>query len=99
MTRNNIPADVPFDRIASSIPYRASGYPTEGERAWQGRLSADDQREFDSNYAKWLDDTHQNDRDDIDRDVRHMQEITTRNTIPKTAPFDRIASPDASLRH
>jgi hypothetical protein len=99
MARNNIPADVPFDRIASPVADRASGYPTEGERAWQGRLSADDQREFDSNYAKWLDDTRRNDRDDIDRDVRHMQEIMARNRIPADVPFDRIASPDASSRH
>jgi hypothetical protein len=99
MTRNNIPADVPFDRIASPVPYRTSGYPTGVERAWQGRLSADDQREFDNNYAKWLEDTRKNDRDDIDRDVRHMQEIMARNSIPADVPFDRIASPDASLRH
>jgi hypothetical protein len=92
MTRNNIPADVPFDRIASPVG-------SEGERAWHGRLSADDQREFDSNYAKWLEDTRKNDRDDIERDVRHMQEIMARNSIPADVPFDRIASPDASLRH
>ncbi|HEX3352960.1 MAG TPA: hypothetical protein VHS34_09075 [Terriglobales bacterium] len=99
MTRNNIPADVPFDRIASPAAYRENGYPTGAERAWQGRLSADDQREFDNNYAKWLEDTRKNDRDDIDRDVRHMQEIMARNSIPADVPFDRIASPDVSLRH
>jgi hypothetical protein len=99
MTRNNIPADVPFDHIASPAAYREHNYPTGVERAWQGRLSADDQREFDDNYAQWLEDTRKNDRDDIDRDVRHMQEIMARNSIPADVPFDRIASPDASLRH
>jgi hypothetical protein len=99
MTRNNIPADVPFDRIASPVPHRENGYPTRVERAWQGQLSPDDQREFDKNYANWLEDTRKSDRDDIDRDVRHMQEIMARNNIPADVPFDRIASPDASLRH
>jgi hypothetical protein len=99
MTRNNIPADVPFDRIASPTPYHEHDYPTGVERAWQGRLPADDQREFDNNYAQWIEDTRKNDRDDIDRDVRHMQEIMARNSIPADVPFDRIASPDAALRH
>src|SRR5262249_843367 len=55
-------------------------------------LSADDQREFDSYYKKWVDDTRRNDRDDIASDVRHMQEIMARHNIPSDVPFDRVAS-------
>jgi hypothetical protein len=28
-----------------------------------------------------------------------MQEVMARNSIPADVPFDRIASPDAALRH
>ena len=35
-----------------------------------GRLSPDDQREFDKYYTKWVNDTRKNDRDDIAKDVR-----------------------------
>jgi hypothetical protein len=97
MARNDIPADVPFDHIASVGVYPDSGY--GADRAWQGRLSVDEQRVFDKYYANWLEDTRKNDRDDIDQDVRHMQDIMARNGIPANIPFDRIASPDAALRH
>jgi hypothetical protein len=99
MARNNIPPDVPFDQIVSARPYPESHYPAGGDRAWQGRLGEDDQREFDRSYANWLEDTRQNDRDDIDKDVRRMQDIMARNNIPANVPFDRIASPDSALRH
>ena len=39
-----------------------------------GRLSPDDQREFDKYCTKWVNDT-QSDRDDIAKDVKHMQEL------------------------
>src|SRR5437868_7110511 len=58
----------------------------------QGRLTPDDQREFDKYYTKWVNDTRKNDRDDIAKDVRHMQEIMGRNNIPANVPFDQIAS-------
>jgi hypothetical protein len=37
-----------------------------------GRLSPDDQREFDKYYTEWVNDTRKNDRDDIAKDVKHM---------------------------
>src|SRR5205807_9856005 len=56
MARNNIPANVPFDQIASagsgingSAAYSPSG-------SWQGRLSPDDQRDFDRYYSRWVED-------------------------------------------
>ena len=93
MARNNIPASVPFDQIASSAAYSSGSSPT-----YVQRLSVDDQREFDHHYAEWLEHTRKNDRDDVAKDVSHMQEIMARNNIPANVPFDRIASPDAA-RH
>jgi hypothetical protein len=98
MARNGIPADVPFDHIAAVGAYADTRYP-EGARPWQGRLGADDQREFDKQYANWLEDTLRNDRDDIDKDTRRMQDIMARNNIPANVPYDRIASPDAGRYH
>jgi hypothetical protein len=104
MARNNIPANVPFDQIASNGAYRNRGY-SQGNYSngayssnAQSRLSADDQREFDKYYSKWLEDMRKNDRDDIDKDVRHMQDIMARYNIPASIPFDQIASPDAARR-
>jgi hypothetical protein len=94
MARNNIPASVPFDQIASSAAYSSGSSPT-----YVQRLSVDDQREFDHYYAEWLEHTRKNDRDDVAKDVSHMQEIMARNNIPANVPFDRIASPDAASRH
>src|SRR5258707_9698238 len=58
----------------------------------QDRLSPNDQREFDKYYTKWVNDTRKNDRDDIAKDVKHMQEIMGRNGIPSNAPYAQIAS-------
>ena len=98
MARNGIPADVPFDHIAAVGAYADTTYP-DGARAWQGRLSADDQREFDQQYANWLEDTRRNDRDEIDKDARRMQDIMALNNIPANVPYDQIASPDAGRYH
>jgi hypothetical protein len=87
MARNNIPSDVPFDRVASTGG--AQAYPGGGEYA---RLSAEDQAEFDKYYSRWIEDTRKNDRDDIDSDVQHLQEIMARYNIPVSVAFERIAS-------
>jgi len=100
MARYNIPPDVPFNQIASNpAAYPAYGYPGGAYPVyghWQGRLSPDDQRDFDKYYSKWLKHTRKNDRDDIDKDSRHMQDIMARYNIPANVPFDQIASPDAA---
>jgi hypothetical protein len=85
MARANIPANVPYDRIAST----GNAYPA---RAYQRQLPPDDQKEFDKYYTKWVNDTRKNDRDDIGRDVRKMQDIMARNNIPVDVPFDQVAS-------
>jgi hypothetical protein len=45
-----------------------------------------------------MDDTRKGDRDDIDKDVRHMQDIMARYNIPASIPFHQIASPDVARR-
>src|SRR2546430_10041783 len=89
MAKYNIPANVPYDQIAST---------GSAVRIYQGRLSAGDQKEFDKYYTKWVNDTRKNDRDDISKDVGRMQEIMARNNIPASVPFDQIATPD-DARH
>jgi hypothetical protein len=103
MARNNIPANVPFDQIASNgaYPNRAysnGNYPNGASSYGQSRLSPDDQRDFDKYYSRWIDDTRKGDRDDVDKDMRHMQDIMARYNIPSSIPFDQIASPDAARR-
>jgi hypothetical protein len=85
MGRNGIPSNVPYEQIAST----GGAYPA---RSYQGRLSAHDQGEFDKYYTKWVNDTRKNDRDDMAKDVAHMQEIMARNNIPANVPFDQVAS-------
>src|SRR5690349_21711038 len=82
MARYGIPRDVPYDRIASGGGYgyghdrdrdddrdrdqdRDRGY---GYDHREGRLSPQDQQQFDRYYSKWLNDTRKNDRDDIRSD-------------------------------
>ena len=98
MARYGIPQDVPYDRIASG---GGNGYGRDRDRDddrdrgygdHEGRLSAQDQQQFDRYYSKWLKDTRKNDRDDVRSDERHMQEIMGRYNIPPDVPFDRIAS-------
>ena len=43
-------------------------------------------------YAKWVNDSRKNDRDDIDKDARKMQDIMPRNNIPPDVPYNSIAS-------
>jgi hypothetical protein len=85
MARNNIPANVPYDRIASS----GQGY--QG-RSYQAQLSPEDQKDFDKAYTKWVNDTRKNDRDDIDKDVRKMEDIKARYNIPADTPYEQVAS-------
>jgi hypothetical protein len=100
MTRNNIPSNVPFDQIASNPvyppnqaaypnqPYPNQPYPAYG----QARLSAEDQRKFDDDYAKWMNSQRKNDQDDIAKSADKMHEIMARNGIPTNVPFAAIVT-------
>ena len=84
---------MPFDRIASGAYQNSYGssYPA-GYQSYAGRLSPEDRRDFDKYYSRWIEDTRKGDRDDIQSDVSHMQEIMARYSIPTDVPFDRIAT-------
>jgi len=97
MSRNNIPPNVPYEQVASSGYTQQDRYNNAYQQngsywADQGRLSPDDQREFDRAYDKYVNDSRKNDRDDIDRDVRRMQDIMARNNIPPNVPYEQIAT-------
>jgi len=103
MQSYRIPQDVPFDAIASNaVGGGRDGYYDRRDRDdddrgrggyYRGaRLSSEDQGKFDSLYSKWVNDTRRGDRDDADRDVKHMQEIMRRNNVPPDVPFDQVAS-------
>jgi hypothetical protein len=102
MAHYNIPGNVPFDQIASNgtgaypaaAPYANGAY---GNPAYgQSRLSSDDQKKFDHYYQKWVDARRKNDRDDIDKNAHHMQDIMAHYNIPANVPFDQIASASAN---
>ena len=111
MEHNNIPADVPFDRIATNgnrydrdhdrYDNDAGRYDNRGYGYQNGgaRLSPEDQRDFDQAYSKWVNDTRRNDRDDIRKDERRMQDIMAHYNIPQDVPYDQIATPPDSYRH
>lgn len=102
MARYNIPSTVPFQAIASGggvavVPNGAYAYPYSYPAGVQ-RLSADDQKNFDKAYRDWVKAEHKRDMDDVNKNVRRMQDIMARNNIPANVPFDAIASPGA-LNH
>lgn len=80
-----------------------SEYPAEQSRVyagdWHGKLSADDQKEFDEHYDKWQKANARNDREDIDKHARKMLEIMARYQIPQDAPFDAIATSGFGAHH
>ena len=105
MARYNIPQNVPFDQIATNgapayppYPGAAPAYPSNAYpngaygATYQVRLSADDQRKFDKDYDKWLESQRKNDRDDVDKSARDMQEIMAHYNLPVNTPFAAIAT-------
>ena len=59
---------------------------------WQGRISVDDQKEFNHEYHEWQEANNKNDRHDINKHARKMEEIMARYNIPPDTPFDAIAT-------
>lgn len=100
MARYNIPSNVPFQTIATGgavVPNGAYASPYTYPAGAQ-RLSADDQKNFDKAYRDWAKAERKKDMDDVNKNVRKMQDIMARNNIPANVPFDAIASPGA-LNH
>jgi hypothetical protein len=99
MNKYAIPPDTPYDVVASqnAAPRydrdrddRDRGY--GGGRYSQVQLSPDDQHKFNEEYSKWQESSAKNDRDDIDKHARKMEDIMARYNIPPNTPFDEIAS-------
>ena len=109
MAKYSIPSNTPYDQVAaqngpgSSYDYRDRDRDRDRDRGyagqWQGRLSPDDQNKFNKEYTKWQESNAKNDRDDIDKHARNMEEIMQRNGIPPDTPFDSIASVGGYNRH
>lgn len=74
---------------AAQVQYPAGYAQPQG---WHGVLSVQDQQQFDQDYAKWVDATRRQDRDDIAKEAQHMQDIMSRYNIPAGVSFDQVAS-------
>ena len=101
MSKYSIPSDTPYNQVATQNNGYNNGYNDRyGDRdrdrgyagQWQGRLTPDDQNKFNKEYTKWQEANAKNDRDDIDKHARNMEQIMQRNNIPPDTPFDQIAS-------
>ena len=96
MSKYGVPSNMPYDEVAAQSGYQGYGRDRAYSGPWQGRLSGDDQRNFNNEYRKWQDAMVKHDRDDIDKHARKMQEIMTRNNIPPNTPFDAVATMNGS---
>jgi len=90
--------------LVLSLPAMAqSGYPSDSDRdyagQWQGRISSDDQKEFNEHYKKWQEANAKNDQHDINKHAREMEEIIARYNIPRDTPFETIATGNGYSRH
>lgn len=63
-----------------------------GNNGWQGRLSREDQRNFDSLYSRWLQYTRQNQKVQAAQMERQMRAIYIRYQIPQNTPFAQVAA-------
>jgi hypothetical protein len=95
MNKYSIPADTPYDQIAAQNnmapqpAYNNRGYDNRG---YVNQLPGDDQDKFNKEYTKWQEANARNDRDDIDKHARNMEEIMQRDGIPPNTPFASIAT-------
>ena len=106
MAKYGIPSNTPYDQVATQNS--APAYPAYGDRdrddrgygnRWQGQLPPDDQNKFNKEYTKWQESNAKNDRDDIDKHARNMEEIMQRNNIPSDTPFASIATAGGYAPH
>ena len=80
----NIPVQTPYWRVASNAH--------AGRDQWQAKLSADDQRRFDSYFSRWQEYRQRNDRDEIRSMEKRMQDVYAHYNIPSNTPYFWIAS-------
>jgi len=106
MNRYSIPADTPYDQVAAQNnmapppAYDNRAYDNRGYgNQWQGRMSPDDQHKFNKEYTKWQEANAKNDRDDIDKHARNMEEIMQRDGVPPNTPFAAIATTNGYSPH
>lgn len=83
----------------SQYPYPNGDRDRDSAHAQQQALSPDDQREFNKEYGKWQEANQRNDRDDVDKHARKMEDIMARYRIPPDTPFDTIATSGGYDRH
>jgi hypothetical protein len=72
--------------------YRRGGY-YGPNREWRGRLSAEDQRRFDSYYSRWLGYRKSNNQSEAASMDRRMRDLYAHYSIPNNVPFNQVASP------
>lgn len=83
----------------SQYPYPNGDRDRDSGYSARQTLSPDDQREFNKEYAKWQESNARNDRDDIEKHARRMEDIMARYRIPPDTPFDTIATSGGYDRH
>src|SRR5581483_976 len=94
MSRYDIAPSTPYDEVASQTsqpPVPAYDNRTTASQ-WQSVLSSDDQDKFNKEYTKWQEANAKNDRDDIDKHARNMEQIMSRYNIPPNTRFADIAT-------
>jgi hypothetical protein len=101
MSKYAIPSSTPYDAVATQNPapaYNNGEYNGAYASQWSQRLSSDDQDKFNKEYTKWQESNAKNDRDDIDKHARNMEQIMNRYNIPPNTPFAQIATTSGGPR-
>lgn len=96
MNRYAIPPDTPYGEVAAENAGprydRDRDYRSRSYAGAYNQFSPDDQRKFNEEYRKWQESNAKNDRDDIAKHARKMEDIMARYNIPPNTPFDEIAT-------
>jgi len=94
MNRYAIPSGTPYGEVAAqnTPPGYQGGYRDHSYAGTYNQLSPDDQRKFNEEYRKWQESSAKNDRDDIEKHARKMEDIMARYNIPPNTSFSEIAS-------
>ena len=82
-----------MNQVQAGINYANQHRGETSPTGWGGRLSADDQRRFDSYYSRWLEYRRTNNREEVDSMEKRMRDVMTQYKIPLNTPYGQIASP------